>query len=162
MSTASAERRAAEHAGLWKAGCGRAPHYSRAPFSVGWTCIACPLDDCDWHHDDDVARPGDPSELDTLVREHLQTHPLEDFLRALQAAREATAQVNKSNDRAWDVVNLHRLRAIRRSEHPYSDPFAQMLSAALVGVAEHEEVRRELTELSQGVAGAQGIASEPA
>ncbi|MFB7649420.1 hypothetical protein ACFC0S_15815 [Streptomyces sp. NPDC056084] len=161
MSTASAERRAAEHAGLWKADRGQAPHYSRAPFSLGWTCIACPLDDCDWHHDDDVARSADTAELDAKVREHLQTHQLEDFLRALQTAREATAQLNKANDRAWDVVNLHRLRAVHRGEHPYSDPFAQMLSAALVGAAEHEEVRKELTELSQGVAGAQGIASEP-
>ncbi|WP_333745708.1 hypothetical protein [Streptomyces sp. IBSBF 2950] len=159
MTTASAERRAAEHAGLWKAARGRAPHYSQALFSAGWACTACPLDDCGWHHDEPVTHPSDPAELETKVREHLESHALVDFLRSLQAAREATAAVRESSDRAWDVVSLHRLRAIHRGEHPTTDPVAQMLSAALVGTAEHEEVRRELTALSEGVAGAQNIAS---
>ena len=155
------ERRAAECAGLWKAARGKPPHYSRALFSAGWTCIACPLDDCDWHHDAPVSHPGDPAELETMVREHLAGHDALDFLRSLQRAREETVAVRESSDRAWDVVNLHRLRAIHRGEHPTTDPVAQMLSAALVGTAEHEEVRSELTELSEGVAGAQNIASGP-
>jgi hypothetical protein len=37
-----------------------------------------------------------------------------------------------------------------------------MLSAALVGTAEHEDVRAEVTRLSEEVAGAQNIASVPA
>ncbi|QKV98221.1 hypothetical protein HUT19_41615 (plasmid) [Streptomyces sp. NA02950] len=159
MSDATAALQAAEHAGRWKADRGRAPHYSRALFSAGWTCVACPLDDCDWHHDDPVTHPSDPAELETRVREHLQSHDLVDFLRSLQTAREATEAVRESSDRAWDVVSLHRLRAIHRGEHPTTDPVAQMLSAALVGTAEHEDVRRELTALSEGVAGAQNIAS---
>ncbi|MCF1592393.1 hypothetical protein [Streptomyces muensis] len=159
MSTASAERRAAEHAGLWKADRGKPPHYSRALFGAGWTCFACPLDDCDWHHDEPVSQPSDPAELETRVREHLESHDLVDFLRSLQTARETTEAVRESSDRAWDVVSLHRLRAVHRGEHPTTDPVAQMLSAALVGTAEHEDVRRELTALSEGVAGAQNIAS---
>jgi hypothetical protein len=160
----STERQAAEHAGLWKADHGKAPHYGgRAGIEAGgWTCIACPLDDCDWHHDDPTARPTAPEILERKVREHLETHDLVDFLRSLQAARDSVVAVRESNNRAWDVVNLHRLAAIRRGEHPTADPVAQMLSAALVGTPEHEDVRRELTELAEGVAGAEGIASVPA
>ncbi|MFJ4473264.1 hypothetical protein ACIP2X_38020 [Streptomyces sp. NPDC089424] len=159
----STERQAAEHAGLWKADRGKAPHYTAKGFlSTGWTCFSCPLDDCDWHHDDDVSRPSAPAVLDGLMREHLASHDLVDFLRSLQAARDGIVAVRESNNRAWDVVSLHRLRAVRRGQHPTSDPVAQMLSAALVGTVEHDEVRRELTELSEGVAGAQGIASVPA
>jgi hypothetical protein len=157
------ERQAAEHAGSWKAGLGRAPHYTAKGFlSTGWTCIACPLDECEWHHDDPVDRPSPPGVIEALVREHLESHDLVDFLRTIQAGRDAIVAVRESNNRAWDVVNLHRLQAIRRGEHPTSDPVAQMLSAALVGTPEHEDVRREVTELSEGVAGAQGIASVPA
>lgn len=152
-------RRAAEHAGRWKAGRGRAPHYSGAMFSAGWTCVACPLDDCGWHHDTPAAHVSDPAELETKVREHLESHDLLDFLRSLQAAREATMAVRESSDRAWDIVSLHRLRAIHRGEHPTTDPVAQMLSAALMGTTDHGDVRRELTALSEGVAGAQNIAS---
>jgi hypothetical protein len=157
------ERQAAEHAGLWKADRGRAPHYGgRAGIEAGgWTCIACPLDDCEWHHDDPITRPTAPEQLDAIVREHLQGHDLVDFLTTIQTARNAVVSVRESNDRAWDVVSLHRLRAIHRGEHPTTDPVAQMLSAALVGTAEHEDVRREVTELSKGVAGAEGIASVP-
>ncbi|MEW2402167.1 hypothetical protein [Streptomyces sp. NPDC046862] len=157
------ERQAAEHAGLWKADRGQAPHYTAKGFlGTGWTCIACPLDGCDWHHDDPVDRPTAPEELEAMVREHLEGHSAVDFLRSLQAARDAIVATRESNNRAWDVVNLHRLRAIKRGEHPTMDPVAQMLSAALVGTAEHDDVRRELTETSEGVAGAQGIASVPA
>ncbi|MCX4885900.1 hypothetical protein [Streptomyces sp. NBC_00847] len=156
------ERQAAEHAGLWKADRGQAPHYSAAFTGGGWTCIACPLDDCDWHHDDPVARPTAPEVLEQMVREHLAGHDLTDFLRSLQAARDSVVAVRESNNRAWDVVSLHRLKAIHRGEHPTTDPVAQMLSAALVGTPEHEDVRRQVTELSDGVAGAQGIASVPA
>lgn len=153
-------RQAAEHAGLWKADRGQAPHYSWAwQTATGWTCIACPLDDCDWHHDDPVGQPSAPESLEAKIREHLESHDLVDFLRSLQAARDGSVAVRESNNRAWDVVNLHRLRAIKRGEHPTSDPVAQMLSAALVGTAEHDDVREELTGLSDGVAGAQGIAS---
>jgi hypothetical protein len=159
VNTTSAERRAAEHAGLWKATLGKPPHYSRALFSAGWTCFACPLDNCEWHHDEPVSHPSDPAELETRVREHLESHALADFLSSLQTARDVTTAVQQSSDRAWDVVSLHRLRAIHRGEHPTTDPVAQMLSAALVGTAEHEDVRRELTALSEGVAGAQNIAS---
>ena len=161
MSTT--EKQAAEHAGRWKADGGQAPHYTAKGFlSTGWTCIACPLDDCDWHHDDPTGRPSPPEKLETMVREHLEGHDLVDFLRSLQRARQSAVAVRESNDRAWDVVNLHRLKAVHRGEHPTTDPVAQMLSAALVGTAEHEDVRREVTELSEGVAGAQGIASVPA
>lgn len=153
-------RHAAEHAGLWKADRGRAPHYTPAA-PGGWTCIACPLDDCGWHHDDPVAQPSAPEVLDALVREHLATHDVVDFLASLQAARDASVAVRESNNRAWDVVSLHRLRAVHRGEHPTGDPAAQMLSAALVGSAEHEDVRAEVTRLSEGVAGAQNIASVP-
>lgn len=158
------ERQAAEHAGLWKADRGQAPHYGGRGglVSGGWTCIACPLDDCDWHTDDPVSMPMDPALIEAAVREHLESHDLVDFLRSLQAARDASVAVRESNNRAWDVVSLHRLRAIQRGEHPTADPVAQMLSAALVGSQEHEDVRREVTELSQGVAGAEGIASVPA
>jgi hypothetical protein len=156
----STEKQAAEHAALWKADRGQGPHYTRAAFtSGGWTCIACPLDDCDWYHDDQVVRPSAPEALEAKVREHLESHDLVDFLRSLQSARDNSVAMRESNNRAWDVVSLHRLRAVHRGEHPTSDPVAQMLSAALVGTEEHEDVRRELTELSEGVAGAQGIAS---
>lgn len=157
------ERQAAEHAGLWKADSGRAPHYGgRAGLTAGgWTCIACPLDDCDWHTDDPVSTPMDPDLIEAAVHQHLSSHDLVDFLRSLQTARDASVAVRESNNRAWDVVALHRLRAIKRGEHPTADPVAQMLSAALVGTPEHEDVRREVTQLSEGVAGAQGIASVP-
>ncbi|MFD5452186.1 MULTISPECIES: hypothetical protein [Streptomyces] len=158
-TTASDATRAAAHAGLWKADHGQAPHYSRAALEL-WSCYACPLDDCDWHHDDD-ARPSAPALLEAKVLEHLAGHNVVDVLRSLQAARDASVAVRESNNRAWDVVNLHRLRAVHRGEHAYSDPIGQMLSAALVGTAEHEDVRRELTELSEGVAGARDIASVP-
>ncbi|MCZ0983923.1 hypothetical protein O1L60_44985 [Streptomyces diastatochromogenes] len=152
--------RAAAHAGLWKADLGQAPHYSRTALEL-WPCYACPLDDCDWHHDDDTARPSAPALLEAKVLEHLAGHDVVDVLRSLQAARDASVAVRESNNRAWDVVNLHRLRSVHRGEHAYSDPVGQMLSAALVGTAEHEDVRRELTELSEGVAGAQNITSVP-
>jgi hypothetical protein len=156
-------RQAAVHAGWWKADGGQAPHYTAKGFlSTGWTCIACPLDDCDWHHDDPTVSPAEPTTLEALVREHLASHDVADFLHSLQHAREGSVAVRESNNRAWDVVNLHRLQAIERGDHPTSDPVAQMLSAALVGTKEHEDVRRALTELSEGVAGAQGIASVPA
>jgi hypothetical protein len=95
------------------------------------------------------------------VRQHLESHDLADFLQSLQAARDHSVAIRESNNRAWDVVNLLRLRAVKRGQHPTADPMAQTLSAALVGTVEHEEVRREVTELSVGVAGAQDIASAP-
>ncbi|MFG3157195.1 hypothetical protein ACGF7W_34755 [Streptomyces sp. NPDC048219] len=160
MSHASSALQAAKHAGLWKADHGQAPHYSRAALEL-WPCYACPLDGCDWHHDDDATRPSAPALLEAKVLEHLASHNVVGILRSLQAARDASVAVRESNNRAWDVVNLHRLRAVRRGEHAYSDPVGQMLSAALVGTAEHGDVRRELTELSEGVAGARDIASVP-
>ncbi|MFD7855252.1 hypothetical protein ACFV6B_13330 [Streptomyces microflavus] len=159
MSDVIDERRAAEHAGLWKADLGQAPHYTRAFTGGGWTCIACPLDDCEWHHDDPVSQPSAPEVLESLVREHLASHSVVDFLASLQRARNDSTALRESNNRAWDVVSLHRLRAIHRGNHPTSDPVAQMLSAALVGTTEHEDVRAELTQLSEGVVGAQNIAS---
>lgn len=159
----SSEKQAAEHAGLWKADRGQAPHYTRTQPEVGgWTCIACPLDGCDWHHDDPTARPSTPEVLEQMVREHLEGHDLADFLTTIQTARDGIVAVRESNNRAWDVVSLFRLRAVHEGKHPTADPVAQMLSAALVGAPEHEDVRREVTQLSQGVAGAQGIASVPA
>lgn len=160
-SSGISERRAAEHAGLWKADLGQAPHYTRAFAGGGWTCIACPLDDCDWHHDDPVAQPSAQEVLETKVREHLETHSVVDFLSSLQSARDNSTALRESNNRAWDLVSLHRLRAVHQGAHPASDPTAQMLSAALVGSAEHEDVRAEVTRLSEGVAGAQNIASVP-
>lgn len=157
------ERQAAEEAGRWKADRGQAPHYTPKGFlSTGWTCLACPLDGCEWHHDDSAGRPAAPEALDALVREHLATHDVVDFLRSLQNARDGAVAVQESNNRAWDVVSLHRLQAVHRGEHPTTDPVAQMLSAALVGTPEHDGVRRQLAELGEGVAGAQGIASVPA
>lgn len=157
------KRQAAEHAGLWKADRGQAPHYTLTqPDTGGWTCIACPLDDCDWHHDDPVARPSAPDVLEQMVREHLEDHDLVDFLQTIQAARDAIVAVRESNNRAWDIVSLHRLKAIKRGEHPTDSPVAQMLSAALVGTPEHDHIREQLARLSEGVAGAQGIASVPA
>ncbi len=50
-------RTAAEHAGHWKADNSQAPHYSTG-HTAWWTCLACPLDDCDWHHDDPHDNPG--------------------------------------------------------------------------------------------------------
>ncbi|MFJ3141752.1 hypothetical protein ACIPJM_04775 [Streptomyces halstedii] len=161
-SSSISEKRAAEHAGLWKADLGQAPHYTRAFTGGGWTCIACPLDGCDWHHDDPVTQPSPPEALDAKVREHLEGHSVVDFLTSLQSARDAGTALRESNNRAWDVVSLHRLRAVQEGERPASDPVAQMLSAALVGTAEHGEVRAEVSRLSEGVAGAQGIASVPA
>ncbi|MET8378078.1 hypothetical protein [Streptomyces microflavus] len=155
------ERRAAEHAGLWKADLGQAPHYTRSFASGGWTCIACPLDGCDWHHDDPVTQPSAQGIVEAKLREHLETHSVVDFLSSLQSARNGSTALRESNNRAWDVVSLHRLRAVHDGEHPSSDPVAQMLSAALVGTAEHEEVRAEVTRLSVDVAGARGIASVP-
>ncbi|MET7912037.1 hypothetical protein ABZS98_27980 [Streptomyces avermitilis] len=151
---------AARHAGLRKADHGQAPHYSRGALDR-WPCYACPLDDCDWHHDDDAARPSDPALLEAKVLEHLADHNIVDALRSLQAARDGSVAVRESNNRAWDVVNLHRLRAVHRGEHAYSDPVGQMLSAALVGTAEHNDVGRELMALSEGVAGARDITSVP-
>jgi hypothetical protein len=156
------ERRAAEHAGLWKADLGQAPHYTRAFTNSGWTCIACPLDGCGWHHDDPVTQPSAPDVLEAKVREHLESHGVVDFLASLQKARDNSTALRESNNRAWDVVSLHRLRAVHQGAHPTSDPTAQMLSAALVGTPEHEDVRAEVTRLSEGVAGAQNIASTPA
>ncbi|MDK0525027.1 hypothetical protein [Streptomyces sp. ML-6] len=147
MSDATTALQAAEHAGRWKADHGQAPHYTRAVLGE-WTCLACPLGDCDWHHDNPAAQPSDPALLEGKVREHLADHDVVDVVRSLQAARDASVAVRESNDRAWDAVNLHRLRAVHRGEHAYSDPVGQMLSAALVGTAEHEDVRREVTELS--------------
>lgn len=156
------EKRAAEHAGLWKADLGQAPHYTLAFARGGWTCIACPLDECDWHHDDPVTRPSAPDVLEAAVREHLESHSVVDFLSSLQNARDASTALREANNRAWDVVSLHRLRAVHQGEHPSGDPVPQMLSAALVGTAEHDKVRAEVSQLSEGVAGAQGIASVPA
>ncbi|MDH6448149.1 hypothetical protein M2155_000557 [Streptomyces sp. SAI-119] len=159
--TGGNERRAAEHAGLWKADLGQAPHYTPAFAGGGWTCLACPLDDCDWHHDDPVAQPSAQGVVEAKVREHLETHSVVDFLSSLQSARDSSTALRESNNRAWDVVSLHRLRSVHQGEHPSSDPIAQMLSAALVGTAEHEKVRAEVTRLSADVAGARGIASVP-
>ncbi|MEU1088991.1 hypothetical protein ABZ401_19510 [Streptomyces sp. NPDC005892] len=161
-SSSISEKRAAEHAGLWKADLGQAPHYTRAFTGGGWTCIACPLDNCDWHHDDPVTQPSALGVLDAKVREHLEGHSVVDFLTSLQSARDASTTLRESNNRAWDVVSLYRLRAVHEGNHPTSDPVAQMLSAALVGTAEHDEVRAEVSRLSEGGAGAQGIASVPA
>jgi hypothetical protein len=108
MVTATAYEavRAAAHAGLWKADHGQAPHYSHAALEF-WACYACPLDDCDWHLDDDVTRPTTPASLETKILEHLADHDMVDVLRSLQAARDASVAVRESNNRAWDVVNLH-------------------------------------------------------
>ena len=160
MTDTVTERRAAEHAGLWKADRGQAPHYTRHT-APGWTCLACPLDGCEWHHDDPVSHPAAAEILEAKVREHLETHSVLDFVHSLQAARDSVVAVRESNNRAWDVVNLHRLRALHRGEAARTDPFAQMLSAALVGTSEHDDVRVELTRLSEGVVGAQNIASVP-
>ncbi|MDP5310360.1 hypothetical protein [Streptomyces poriferorum] len=155
------ERRAAEHAGLWKADLGQAPHYTPAFTGGGWTCIACPLDNCDWHHDDPVTQPSAHGIVEAKLQEHLKTHAMVDFLSSLQHARDSSTALRESNNRAWDVVSLHRLRAVHQGEHPSGDPIAQMLSAALVGTAEHEDVRAEVTRLSVDVAGARNIASVP-
>lgn len=141
------EKRAAEHAALWKADHGQAPHYSRSFAGLGWTCWACPLDDCDWHHDEPVQGPTTAGTVDALVREHLGSHDVADFLQSLQRARESNVAVRESNNRAWDVVQVHRLRTAQRGEHPSTDPVAQMLSAALVGSNEHEVVRDEIRAL---------------
>lgn len=160
-------KQAAEYAGQWKANSGQAPHYTAKGFlSTGeWTCYACPLDGCDWHYDDPTDRKSKPEAVEDAIElevsSHLDEHDVWDFLYALQKARDNIVAVREANNRAWDVVNLRRLKAIHRGEHPTTDPVAQMLSAALVGTPEHEDVRRELTELSEGVAGAQNIASTP-
>ncbi|MEV6679448.1 hypothetical protein AB0N09_21725 [Streptomyces erythrochromogenes] len=133
-------RTAAEHAGRWKAGRGQAPHYASG-HEQWWTCLACPLDGCEWHHDDRHDAPAAPTALEALVREHVASHPLSDVLASLTAARDAMAAVNASNDRAWDVVRLRRQQAAERGEHPHSDPVAQQLSAALVGHEDHQAVR---------------------
>ncbi|MEV0641493.1 hypothetical protein AB0I77_42535 [Streptomyces sp. NPDC050619] len=109
MSDATTALQAAKHAGWWKADHGQAPHYSRAALDL-WPCFACPLDDCDWHHDDDTSRPSDPALLEAKVLKHLAGHDVVDVLRSLQATRDATVAVRESNNRAWDVVNLHRVR----------------------------------------------------
>ncbi|MFF3505546.1 hypothetical protein [Streptomyces sp. NPDC003247] len=80
------------------------------------------------------------------------------MLHSLQAARDASVAVRASKNRAWDAVNLHRMRAVRCGEHTHSNPVGQMLSAALVGTAEHDYVRRELTELSEGRMPAEPVA----
>ncbi|MCX4525257.1 hypothetical protein OG982_06060 [Streptomyces sp. NBC_01551] len=133
-------RAAAEHAGRWKASRGQAPHYASG-HERWWTCLACPLDGCEWHHDDRHDAPAAPAVLEALVREHVAGHPLGDVLASLTAARDATGAVNASNDRAWDVVRLRRQQAAERGEHPYSDPVAQQLSAALVGHEDHQALR---------------------
>ncbi|HET6857187.1 MAG TPA: hypothetical protein VFH94_08845 [Streptomyces sp.] len=137
---------AADHAGRWKAGCGRAPHFSGAHREWS-TCLACPLDGCSWHHDEPHGAVPAPDVVEALVREHVAAHDLADVLASLLTARDATAAVRASNDRAWDVVQLHRLRAVQRGEGPHTDPVAQMLSAALVGTDEHQAVREELDAL---------------
>lgn len=154
-------KRAAEHAGLWKADNGQAPHYSRSVIALGWTCWACPLDECDWHHDVRVGDDGDPVVLEAMFRTHLTEHDVADFLRALVAARESNVAVRESNNRAWDVVQLHRLRACHRGENPYADPVAQMLSGAMAGAAEHEEVRAEVNRLGESLPGSRNSASVP-
>ncbi|MFD9517677.1 hypothetical protein [Streptomyces sp. NPDC059979] len=133
-------RTAAEHAGRWKADRGRPPHYA-VSYREWWTCLACPLDGCDWHHDDRHDSPSAPAVLEALVREHVAGHDLVDVLAAITAARDATAAVDASNDRAWDVVKLRRLQAAERGEDPYGDPVSRILSAALVGSEEHQAVR---------------------
>lgn len=140
---------AAEHAGRWKADRGRAPHYATG-HRQWWRCLACPLDGCEWHHDDRHDAPTAPDAVESLIREHVAGHDLADVLTSLAAARDATEAVRASSDRAWEVVQLHRLRAVQRGEGPYSDPVAQMLSAALVGAEEHQAVRDRLTELHRG------------
>lgn len=164
-------KQAAEHAGRWKANAGQAPHYTAKGFlSTGeWTCYACPLDGCDWHYDDPTDRPDRASHPEAIadaieleVSAHIDEHDVWEVVCALQKARDNITAVREANNRAWDVVSLHRLRAIHRGEHSTSDPLAQMLSAALVGTPEHEDVRQEVTALSKGVAGAEGIASVPA
>ncbi|MGW0611993.1 hypothetical protein [Streptomyces sp. NPDC002788] len=48
--------------------------------------------------------------------EHVAGHDLVEVLASLTAARDATAAVRAARDRAWDVVQLHRLRAdVRRT-----------------------------------------------
>ncbi|MGP3685229.1 hypothetical protein ACTVZO_11040 [Streptomyces sp. IBSNAI002] len=136
-------RTAAEHAGRWKAERGQAPHYSTG-HAQWWTCLACPLDGCEWHHDDRHDAPADPTALETLVHEHVAGYDLAEVLASLTAARDATAAVNASNDRAWDVVRLRRQEAAARGEDPYGDPLSRMVSAALVGSEEHQAVRAAL------------------
>jgi hypothetical protein len=155
------ERQAAEHAARWKADSGKAPHYSRAFLAAGWTCYACPLTGCDWHHDDRVDRPSDPAAVDALAREHLASHDVADWVRALQEARDGAVASRESNNRAWDVVQLHRLRACHRGEDPYSDPVQDVLAAALIGSEDHEKVRAEINRLGETVAGARDSASVP-
>ncbi|MFE9793521.1 hypothetical protein ACFYRL_17485 [Streptomyces goshikiensis] len=137
---------AAEHAGRWKAERGQAPHYATGHVQW-WTCLACPLDGCDWHHDDRHDAPAAPAVLEALVREHVARHDLADVLASLATARDATAAVNASNDRAWDVVRLRRQQAAERGEHAYSDEVAQQLSSALVGSEEHQAVRDQLGDV---------------
>lgn len=144
--TTTALTAAAEHAGRWKAERGQAPHYSRA-YRELWTCLACPLDGCEWHHDEPHDAVPAPDTVEALVRAHVATHDLVDVLASLTAARDATAAVKASADRAWDVVQLRRLQAVQRGEGPYTDPVAQTLSAALVGTDEHQAVRDELAAL---------------
>lgn len=105
---------AAEHAGRWKAERGRAPHYATG-HEQWWTCLACPLDGCEWHHDDRHDAPSAPAVLEALVREHVAGHDVADVLASLTAARDATAAVNASNDRAWDVVRLRRQEAAEQA-----------------------------------------------
>ncbi|KOU99090.1 hypothetical protein [Streptomyces sp. XY533] len=140
---------AAEHAGRWKAERGRAPHYATG-HTQWWTCLACPLDGCEWHHDDPHAAPGEAAVLEAVVREHVAGHDLVDVLASLTAARDATDAVRASSDRAWEVVQLRRQQAIERGEHPYSDPVAQMLSAALVDAECHQAVRDQLGDIGRG------------
>lgn len=60
----------------------------------------------------------------------------------LEAERDQLEQrcawLGQQSDRAWDLVKLWRLEAVKRGEDPYSDPKGQALSAALVGI-EHQE-----------------------
>ncbi len=90
--------------------------------------------------------PSAPVALEILVREHVAGHDLANVLASLTAARDATAAVGASADRAWDIVRLRRQQAAERGEQPYSDPVAQTLSAALVGTEEYQAVRDRLGE----------------
>lgn len=149
LSVAAPFTATAEHAGRWKAERGRAPHYATG-HTEWWTCLACPLDGCEWHHDDRHDDPSTPAALEDLLREHVTGHDLVDVLASLVVARDATAAVNASNDRAWDVVRLRRQQAAARGEDPYGDPVSRMLSAALVGAEEHQAVRDQLGDTGRG------------
>lgn len=69
----------------------------------------------------------------------------------LDRLRGEVERLKAANDRAWDVVQLLRYRAMGRGDSPYSDPIGQLLSAALVGDPTHEEVRAEVRDLTSQV-----------